>query len=67
MPQAVWQWLAGALDELDYGIVVLFDGTSIVHINDAAKVELDDCTRCNGSATSCARASRATSRRSTKR
>jgi DNA-binding CsgD family transcriptional regulator len=38
----VWQWLAGALDELDYGIVVLFEGTSIVHINDAAEVELDD-------------------------
>ena len=38
----VWQWLAGALDELDYGIVVLFEGTSIVHINDAAQVELDD-------------------------
>ena len=38
----VWQWLAGALDELDYGIVVLFEGASIVHINDAAQVELDD-------------------------
>jgi len=38
----VWQWLAGALDELDYGIVVLFEGASIVHINDAAEVELDD-------------------------
>ena len=36
------QWLAGALDELDYGIVVLFEGASIVHINDAAQVELDD-------------------------
>ena len=38
----IWQWLAGALDELDYGIVVLFEGTSIVHINDAAQVELDE-------------------------
>src|SRR5678809_1387674 len=38
----IWQWLAGALDELDYGIVVLFEGTGIVHINDAAQVELDD-------------------------
>ncbi len=38
----IWQWLAGALDELDYGIVVLFDGMSIVHLNDAARVELDD-------------------------
>jgi len=36
------QWLAGALDELDYGIVVLFEGASIVHINDAAQVELDE-------------------------
>lgn len=39
---SIWQWLAGALDELDYGIVVLFEGMSIVHINDAAQVELDD-------------------------
>ncbi len=38
----IWQWLAGALDELDYGIVVLFEGASIVHINDAAQVELDE-------------------------
>jgi DNA-binding CsgD family transcriptional regulator len=37
-----WQWLAGALDELDYGIVVLHEGMGIVHLNDAAQVELDD-------------------------
>ena len=42
MPQAAWHWLAAALDELDYGIVLLFDGTHVVHINDAARVELDD-------------------------
>ena len=39
---AVWHWLAAALDELDYGIVLLFDGMHVVHINDAARVELDD-------------------------
>ena len=38
----IWQWLAGALDELDYGIVVLSEGMNIVHLNDAAQVELDD-------------------------
>jgi len=38
----IGQWLAGALDELDYGIVVLYEGTTIAHINDAAEVELDD-------------------------
>jgi DNA-binding CsgD family transcriptional regulator len=42
MPQAAWHWLAAALDELDYGIVLLFDGTHVAHINDAARVELDD-------------------------
>jgi DNA-binding CsgD family transcriptional regulator len=42
VPQAAWHWLAAALDELDYGIVLLFDGTHVVHINDAARVELDD-------------------------
>ena len=42
LPEASWHWLAAALDELDYGIVLLFDGTHVVHINDAARVELDD-------------------------
>jgi DNA-binding CsgD family transcriptional regulator len=42
LPQSVSHWLAAALDELDYGIVLLFDGTHVVHINDAARVELDD-------------------------
>ena len=42
VPPAVWHWLAAALDELDYGIVLLFDGMNVVHINDAARVELDD-------------------------
>ena len=35
-------WLAAALDELDYGIVLLSDGMRIVHINEAAQTELDD-------------------------
>ena len=38
----IWHWLAAALDELDYGIVVLFDGMRVVHVNDAALAELDD-------------------------
>jgi len=42
VPQTVWRWLAAALDELDYGIVLLFDGMNIAHINDAAQVELDE-------------------------
>ena len=42
VPPAVWHWLAAALDELDYGIVLLFDGMNVVHINDAARVELDE-------------------------
>ena len=39
---SVWHWLAAALDELDYGIVLLQDDMRIVHINDAARVELDE-------------------------
>ena len=42
VPQTVWRWLAAALDELDYGIVLVFDGLNVVHINDAARIELDD-------------------------
>ena len=41
-PPAVWQWLAAALDELDYGIVLLSDALRIIHINEAAQIELDD-------------------------
>ncbi len=63
----IWQWLAGALDELDYGIVVLFDGTSIVHVNDAAEVELDDLHPLQRVGNELALGSPATSRRSTKR
>lgn len=41
VPAAGWHWLAAALDELDYGIVLLFDGLHIGHMNDAARTELD--------------------------
>jgi len=34
-------WLIPALDELDYGIVVLAEGTRIVHMNRAARDEFD--------------------------
>lgn len=37
----VWHWLAATLDELDYGIVLLCDGMRVVHLNDAARAELD--------------------------
>jgi DNA-binding CsgD family transcriptional regulator len=40
-PETICRWLAGALDELDYGIVLLFEGTHVVHINHAARVALD--------------------------
>jgi DNA-binding CsgD family transcriptional regulator len=36
-------WLAAALDELDYGIVLLFDDMRVVHVNEAALAELDEC------------------------
>jgi DNA-binding CsgD family transcriptional regulator len=40
---AAGHWLAAALDELDYGMVLLLDGLRILHINDVARAELDDC------------------------
>lgn len=36
-----WRWLAATLDELDYGLVLLADGGRIVHVNHAARAELD--------------------------
>jgi DNA-binding CsgD family transcriptional regulator len=42
-PPAIRHWLAAALDELDYGIVVLFGDMRVVHANEAALAELDDC------------------------
>ena len=38
----VVRWLAATLDELDYGIVLLFGGMRVIHLNDAARAELDD-------------------------
>ena len=37
----VWRWLAATLDELDYGIVLIFNGLRAVYLNDAAREELD--------------------------
>ena len=34
-------WLAAALDEIDYGLVLLDADTHVVHLNQAARVELD--------------------------
>ena len=34
-------WLSAALDELDYGMVLLIDGLRILHVNDVARLELD--------------------------
>lgn len=34
-------WLSAALDELDYGMVLLLDGLRILHVNDVARLELD--------------------------
>ena len=34
-------WLSAALDELDYGMVLLLDGLRILHVNDVARRELD--------------------------
>jgi DNA-binding CsgD family transcriptional regulator len=41
-PLVVWQWLTAALDELDYGIVLLTGGTHVAYVNYAARVELDE-------------------------
>ncbi|MDQ6639566.1 MAG: LuxR C-terminal-related transcriptional regulator, partial [Pseudomonadota bacterium] len=43
VPPLRGHWLAAALDELDYGIVLLLPSMDVVHINDAARAELDDC------------------------
>lgn len=37
-----WRWLAATLDELDYGLVLLAEGGRIVHVNHAARAELDE-------------------------
>jgi len=41
MTNPTLHWLAAALDELDYGIVVLGGGMKAVHVNDAALADLE--------------------------
>lgn len=36
-----WRWLAAALDEIDYGVLLVDDELQILHINHAARRELD--------------------------
>jgi DNA-binding CsgD family transcriptional regulator len=38
---ACLSWLSAALDELDYGMLLVAKGTRVVHANHAARVELD--------------------------
>jgi DNA-binding CsgD family transcriptional regulator len=38
---ACLSWLSAALDELDYGMLLVSRGTHVVHANHAARVELD--------------------------
>ena len=38
---AVWHWLSAMLDEVDYGMLLLVDETHAVHVNHAARAELD--------------------------
>ena len=40
---ALWQWLSATLDEVDYGMVLLSDKAYVMHINHAARAELDAC------------------------
>lgn len=35
-------WLAAALEELDYGIVMVVEGSRILHMNGVARQEMDD-------------------------
>lgn len=36
-----WRWLAATLDEIDYGLLLLDDQAQVLHINRAARDELD--------------------------
>lgn len=38
---ATTQWLAHMLDEVDYGLLLIVDGSRVLHINHAAKMQLD--------------------------
>jgi DNA-binding CsgD family transcriptional regulator len=37
-----WHWMAAALDEIDYGMVLLGDDVRMLHVNQAARAELDE-------------------------
>jgi DNA-binding CsgD family transcriptional regulator len=37
----LWRWLAATLDEVDYGMLLLADGAHVLHVNHAARAELD--------------------------
>ena len=41
LPLPSTHWLAATLDEVDYGMLLLTDGTQAVHVNHAAREELD--------------------------
>ena len=41
LPLPATHWLAATLDEVDYGMLLLTDGTQAVHVNHAAREELD--------------------------
>jgi DNA-binding CsgD family transcriptional regulator len=41
-PHASWSWLAAALDEVDYGMLLVANGAEVVHANQIARRELDD-------------------------
>lgn len=36
-----WRWLAATLDEVDYGLLLLDEHAQVLHINQAARAELD--------------------------
>jgi len=36
-----WRWLAAALDEIDYGVLLLDEDAQLLHVNRAARAELD--------------------------
>ena len=40
-PSPTRHWLAATLDEIDYGMLLLTDETQVMHINHAARAELD--------------------------
>lgn len=41
-PEALLRCLAATLDEVDYGMLLLADGAQAVHVNHAARAELDE-------------------------